>query len=69
MKLLKLRLIEVIVKYKEGTLLLTSLSTLSAATKVLSINQKVVVNTGDKVKEGDVLIEGMSIAGWRTSSW
>jgi DNA-directed RNA polymerase subunit beta len=26
-----------------------------------SINQKVVVNTGDKVKEGDVLIEGMSI--------
>ncbi|HYH75643.1 MAG TPA: DNA-directed RNA polymerase subunit beta [Candidatus Saccharimonadales bacterium] len=28
-----------------------------------SINQKVVVNTGDKVKEGDVLIEGMSIQG------
>jgi len=26
-----------------------------------SINQKVVVRTGDKVKEGDVLIEGMSI--------
>jgi DNA-directed RNA polymerase subunit beta len=26
-----------------------------------SINQKVVVNTGDKVKKGDVLIEGMSI--------
>ncbi len=26
-----------------------------------SINQKVVVNTGDKVKQGDVLIEGMSI--------
>jgi DNA-directed RNA polymerase subunit beta len=28
-----------------------------------SINQKVVVNTGDKVKKGDVLIEGMSIQG------
>jgi DNA-directed RNA polymerase subunit beta len=28
-----------------------------------SINQKVVVNTGDEVKEGDVLIEGMSIQG------
>ncbi|HSW98626.1 MAG TPA: DNA-directed RNA polymerase subunit beta, partial [Candidatus Saccharimonadales bacterium] len=28
-----------------------------------SINQKVVVNTGDKVKAGDVLIEGMSIQG------
>lgn len=28
-----------------------------------SINQKVVVNTGEKVKEGDVLIEGMSIQG------
>ena len=28
-----------------------------------SINQKVVVSTGDKVKEGDVLIEGMSIQG------
>ncbi len=27
-----------------------------------SINQKVVVNTGDEVKAGDVLIEGMSIA-------
>lgn len=27
------------------------------------INQKVVVNTGDKVKAGDVLIEGMSISG------
>lgn len=27
-----------------------------------SINQKVVVNSGDKVKQGDVLIEGMSIA-------
>ncbi len=27
-----------------------------------SINQKVVVNTGDKVKKGDVLAEGMSIA-------
>src|SRR5262249_46829275 len=26
-----------------------------------SINQKVVVSTGDKVKKGDVLIEGMSI--------
>jgi DNA-directed RNA polymerase subunit beta len=26
-----------------------------------SINQKIVVNTGDKVKKGDVLIEGMSI--------
>jgi DNA-directed RNA polymerase subunit beta len=28
-----------------------------------SINQKVVVNTGDKVKAGDILIEGMSIDG------
>ncbi len=28
-----------------------------------SINQRVVVSTGDKVKRGDVLIEGMSIAG------
>jgi DNA-directed RNA polymerase subunit beta len=28
-----------------------------------SINQSVVVNTGDKVKKGDILIEGMSIQG------
>ena len=28
-----------------------------------SINQKVVVNSGDTVKAGDVLIEGMSIQG------
>ena len=28
-----------------------------------SINQKVVVSTGDKIKEGDVLIEGMSVQG------
>jgi len=28
-----------------------------------SINQRVVVSTGDKVKTGDILIEGMSIAG------
>ena len=28
-----------------------------------SINQKVLVSTGDKVKKGDVLIDGMSIEG------
>ncbi len=51
---------EVKVKYKEGTVTYTP-SHFIRSNEGTSINQKVVVNTGDKVKKGDVLIEGMSI--------
>ena len=51
---------EVSVKYKEGTINYQPLHFVRS-NEGTSINQKVVVNTGDKVKKGDVLIEGMSI--------
>jgi hypothetical protein len=57
---------EVVVKYKEGTVT-TSHSTLSVLTKVQH-QPKGCCSTGDKVKAGDVLIEGMSIAGRRTGT-
>jgi len=51
----------VAVKYKEGTITYEP-QRFVRSNEGTSVNQKVVVNTGDKVKKGDVLIEGMSIA-------
>lgn len=53
---------EVVVKYASGS---TSYHPLHfvRSNEGTSINQKVVVNTGDTVKNGDPLIEGMSISG------
>jgi DNA-directed RNA polymerase subunit beta len=53
---------EVIVKYKEGNISYRP-QHFVRSNEGTSINQKVVVNTGDKVKEGDPLVEGMSIQG------
>jgi DNA-directed RNA polymerase subunit beta len=53
---------EVVVKYKEGTVTYEP-QHFVRSNEGTSINQSVVVNTGDKVKAGDVLIEGMSIQG------
>lgn len=53
---------EVIVKYAEGNKTYTPMHFIRS-NEGTSINQKVVVNTGDKVREGDSLVEGMSIAG------
>lgn len=52
---------EVTVKYKEGSITYEP-QRFVRSNEGTSINQKVVVTTGDKVKKGDVLIEGMSIA-------
>jgi DNA-directed RNA polymerase subunit beta len=51
---------EVKVKYAEGVVTYEPQHFIRS-NEGTSINQKVVVSTGDKVKEGDVLIEGMSI--------
>ncbi len=51
---------EVVVKYKEGNVSYEP-QHFVRSNEGTSINQKVVVNTGDKVKAGDVLVEGMSI--------
>lgn len=53
---------EVIVQYKEGKVSYVP-EHFIRSNEGTSINQKVVVSTGDKVKKGDVLIEGMSIQG------
>jgi DNA-directed RNA polymerase subunit beta len=52
----------VVVRYKEGPVTYEPLHFVRS-NEGTSINQTVVVNTGDKVKEGDILIEGMSIQG------
>lgn len=52
---------EVVVKYKDGTEKYEP-QRFARSNEGTSINQKVVVNTGDKVQAGTVLIEGMSIA-------
>lgn len=53
---------EVVVKYKSGSVKYEPLHYVRS-NEGTSINQKVVVTTGQKVKKGDVLVEGMSIAG------
>lgn len=53
---------EVVVKYKEGNVTYEP-QHFVRSNEGTSINQSVVVNTGDKVKAGDILIEGMSIEG------
>jgi DNA-directed RNA polymerase subunit beta len=53
---------EVIVKYKQGNVTYEP-QRFVRSNEGTSVNQKVVVSTGDKVKAGDVLIEGMSIEG------
>ena len=50
----------VVVKYKEGSVTYEP-QRFIRSNEGTSVNQKVVVATGDKVKTGDVLIEGMSI--------
>lgn len=52
---------EVVVKYKAGKISYEPQRFLRS-NEGTSVNQKVVVSTGDQVKSGDVLIEGMSIA-------
>ncbi|MEO5627663.1 MAG: DNA-directed RNA polymerase subunit beta [Candidatus Saccharimonadales bacterium] len=52
---------EVTVKYKEGTVKYDPLHYIRS-NEGTSINQRVVVTAGEKVKKGDVLIEGMSVA-------
>ncbi len=52
---------EVTVKYKDGETVKYEPQHFIRSNEGTSINQKVVVSTGDKVKKGDVLVEGMSI--------
>ena len=51
---------ELVVKYKESTVTYEP-QHFVRSNEGTSINQRVVVNTGDKIKKGDALIEGMSI--------
>jgi DNA-directed RNA polymerase subunit beta len=53
---------EVVVKYAEGSVSYEPQHFIRS-NEGTSINQKVVVTTGDKVTKGDVLVEGMSIQG------
>lgn len=52
---------EVVVKYHEGSVTYNPLHFVRS-NEGSSINQKVVVNNGDKLKKGDPIIEGMSVA-------
>jgi DNA-directed RNA polymerase subunit beta len=61
-EILKTTADEVVVRYKEGTVTYVP-QHFVRSNEGSCINQKVVVNSGDKVKKGDILIEGMSIAG------
>ncbi len=51
---------KVVVAYKDGKVVYTPRH-FERSNDSTAINQKVVVNSGDKVKKGDALIEGMSI--------
>jgi len=53
---------EVVVQYKDGKVTYEP-QHFVRSNEGTSINQTVVVNTGDKVKAGDILVEGMSIEG------
>ncbi len=53
---------EVVIKYKDGTITYEP-QHFVRSNEGTSINQKIVVSTGDKIKKGDVLIEGMSVQG------
>lgn len=53
---------EVVVKYKDGKSVKYEAVHFTRSNEGSSINQVVVVNRGDKVKAGDPLIEGMSVA-------
>lgn len=54
---------EVLVKYGKDEVISYRPSHFIRSNEGTSINQSVVVSSGDKVKKGDVLIEGMSIQG------
>jgi DNA-directed RNA polymerase subunit beta len=51
----------VVVKYKDGAKVTYEPERFTRSNEGTSVNQKVVVSSGDQLKEGDVLIEGMSI--------
>ncbi len=53
---------QLVVKYKDGTITYEP-QHFVRSNEGTSINQAVVVSTGDKVKKGDSLIEGMSVQG------